>query len=306
MNPHDPLGLKVRIIQFKLESEITRRIFGLGGLRPSSQPFLSGDGYRALARHRYEKGREHRFHAESVRAGDLVFCEAWLLADFFAGPAKGVTRPFVLISSNGDPNIDDELIEARPPTVIRWFAQNLRRSHPVLEPLPIGLENRNRHANGVISDFRKLRSRPWEKASRILYGFAVTTNPTERTAALEALGSSPLAEALVQRLNPRLYREVLVRYRFVASPEGNGLDCHRTWEAMYLKVVPIVRRSAATERFAELGLPVLVIDDWNEVLRWSEADLEGFYREREPRFNHPALWMDYWKEALAQASELGS
>ena len=32
-------------------------------------------------------------------------------------------------------------------------------------------------------------------------------------------------------------------FAFVASPSGNGLDCHRTWEALLLRSIPIVKVS---------------------------------------------------------------
>jgi len=298
----DPLAVKLRIIGFKLESEIVKRLCRLLGLRPSSGPFLSGDSYRRLARHRYESGKEAKFLTEKVEPGDLVFCEAGKLPEFLLGPAGRIQHPFVLISSNGDLNIGRELIRQIPNSVGHWFAQNLNIAGPKISPLPIGLENRHLHTNGVVRDFVALRNRRAPKVTRILYGFAVVTNPTERTGALEALRISPLAQPLPNRLSARLYREVVVKYRFVASPEGNGLDCHRTWEAMYLGAVPIVRRSAATERFFEMGLPLLLIDQWSEIASWSEEKLDFFYEERKSGLDHPALWLDYWKAAFLAAS----
>ena len=44
----------------------------------------------------------------------------------------------------------------------------------------------------------------------------------------------------------------MVRHRSVISPMGNGLDCHRTWEALYLGVIPLVRGSPALNTFARL------------------------------------------------------
>jgi len=295
--------MRLQSIPFRLESEIVRFFYRVTQGRPSSRPFLSGDGYRALASHRFETETTRRFRPETVHAGDIVFCEAWKLREFFEGPARAVNKPFVLLSSNGDVNVGRSLIDARPPSVGAWFAQNLAASDTSAEVLPIGLENRSLHCNGVPRDFRQLDKRPQPKVTKILYGFAVSTNPNERTAAVKALEASPLAEALPYRLNARAYRKALSRYRFVASPEGNGLDCHRTWEAMYLRVVPIVHRSLAIERFANLGLPLLVVDDWSEVLQLTEGELEILYREREPGFDHAALWLDYWQAAIQAASD---
>ena len=58
------------------------------------------------------------------------------------------------------------------------------------------------------------------------------------------------------------YRRVAQR-RFTLSPEGNGVDCHRTWEALYLKSIPIVQRSPEMQHFDDL--PMLFTDDYSEL-----------------------------------------
>lgn len=52
-------------------------------------------------------------------------------------------------------------------------------------------------------------------------------------------------------------------YAFVLSPEGAGLDCHRTWEALALGCIPIVKRNAFSDLYQYL--PVLVVDDWGDI-----------------------------------------
>jgi hypothetical protein len=50
---------------------------------------------------------------------------------------------------------------------------------------------------------------------------------------------------------------------FVISPPGNGVDCHRIWECLYLRAVPIVKYHEAFSQFTHL--PILFIDDWRQV-----------------------------------------
>ena len=50
---------------------------------------------------------------------------------------------------------------------------------------------------------------------------------------------------------------------FTLSPRGGGLDCHRTWEALVLGSVPVVKSSPLDPLYA--GLPVLVVGDWTEL-----------------------------------------
>lgn len=61
------------------------------------------------------------------------------------------------------------------------------------------------------------------------------------------------------------------RYSFWISPRGNGIDCHRTWEALYLDIIPIVWNSTLNSLYE--NLPIVIIN--------SHADLtESFLREQ--------------------------
>lgn len=59
------------------------------------------------------------------------------------------------------------------------------------------------------------------------------------------------------------YYQRVCQHRFTISPEGNGIDCHRTWEALYLKSIPIVQRSTEMSHFEDL--PILFTDDYSEL-----------------------------------------
>jgi hypothetical protein len=98
------------------------------------------------------------------------------------------------------------------------------------------------------------------------------------------------------------HQKALARYAFVASPPGNGLDTHRTWEAMYLNCVPIVKRSFMTEEFERLGLPIWIVDSYEELKKYDENALKAKYLELEPKFKSDALWFDYWKDLIRKSS----
>ena len=51
--------------------------------------------------------------------------------------------------------------------------------------------------------------------------------------------------------------------QFVLSPLGAGFDCHRTWEALLLGCIPIVKAAKINDLFE--GLPVITVHDWNEI-----------------------------------------
>ena len=110
-----------------------------------------------------------------------------------------------------------------------------------------------------------------------------------------------MAEQIEWTTNPKRYLEILTSYKFVASPPGNGLDAPRQWQAMYVGVVPIVKRSVAMDYFRGLNLPMWVIDDWRDLTVLSEKDLAGKYDEIITAASREPLFLDYWIKKITEA-----
>ena len=57
------------------------------------------------------------------------------------------------------------------------------------------------------------------------------------------------------------YLRTLTRHQFVISPEGNGIDCHRHYEALMAGCIPIVERNdKLLEKYG--NCPILFTDDY--------------------------------------------
>jgi hypothetical protein len=75
------------------------------------------------------------------------------------------------------------------------------------------------------------------------------------------------------------YLEQLAEHRFCLCVRGNGLDTHRFWESLYLKVIPIVINNHITQLnkfllyLRQLNVPFIEIKDANEINeeRFSQA-----------------------------------
>lgn len=95
----------------------------------------------------------------------------------------------------------------------------------------------------------------------------------------------------------RCYFWEMQRSKFVLSPSGLGLDCYRTWEALYLGAIPVLERLGRTEdgwflRTFE-DLPIAWIDDYN--------DLTPEYLEKEyERIVHQTPISSYKQEKLTR------
>lgn len=177
----------------------------------------------------------------------------------------------------------------------RWFAVQVQTEHPRIVPMPIGIDGRdlaaltmaprwawNDRDISCLVNFqprnaerkallRSCRDRSW-----------MTVTPWERQA--------PMSQAA--------YYAQLGRARFVLSPPGRGWDCYRTYEAIAMGAIPIVRRDAPLSDVVN-GLPVVVVDDWHEVtperLRWEDA-------HRHPAPDLSRLTSGYWRTQIQAAA----
>ena len=75
--------------------------------------------------------------------------------------------------------------------------------------------------------------------------------------------------------SPDEYFEMLPTYKFIISPEGNGIDCHRHYESLIAGCVPIVEDNPLIRKKYE-GCPILYTKDYSEI---TEEYLNKKYEE---------------------------
>jgi len=281
---------------------------------PASSPFLSGDTFRSFC----------HVHIDDSTSFDDIPSKIRKLLRY---RSDATLRLFIDLHILQGPNSEDFIIgelsvlsmEVRKKTLLlfhnhdklpslRFFAQlaklgyrsycvNIVTQNDHVHPLPIGLENRWRLNNGRTRPFRKSQARKQSSRAQLVFAaFTVGTNTQERAAARAACVAAgiPFNES---RLTPRQHRKHLLNSYFVISPPGNGSDCHRTWEAIYLGCVPVVLRGALAEEFIS-RLPILAVSDWNEFLDTPNDEALHLYRTLRERSCELAL-ENTWKHHLS-------
>ena len=279
------------------------------GARPSSDPYLSGDTFRKYCDHIFD-AKEQNFVPSEVETGDLVFVAPRdydrktlreSLDDFFKNYHPFIKNKYILVTHNSDLNITEEFrdyLESK--TLFVWFAQNIGFKHPKLIPIPIGLENELWHKNYV----RTLNSIRGDEKYRgkkylLFMNFGIKTNNNLRMPIYNLFKDKDFCYA-PQSTDTETYLHDVYQAKFVISPHGNGLDCHRTWEALYLGVIPVVKKSTLDPLYEDL--PVLIVDDWSEITR---EFLEKKYIEISAKtYKFEKLFIDYWIEVFRNYKEL--
>jgi hypothetical protein len=256
--------------------------------RPTSHPFISGDGFRSMAQHVFEVHGAN-VDADKISEGDIVFVQSDMLVDFFDTVHPKIGNRYILITHNGDRNISEEDIELMDDKIIHWFAQNPLIEHPKVTPIPIGLENAHYWHAGKISLYKNAAIEK-NKNGRILVAFSVATNKAVRQNVLNELRKNPLADIVSEKLTQKEYVRLLNAYSYVASPPGNGIDCHRTWEALCVGTVPLIADNYLSNHFKKLGVPLIAVNSWENVPPDKDRPvIQGQVDQ---------VKFDYWKDAV--------
>jgi hypothetical protein len=264
--------------------------------RNSSYPFISGDTFRAFADFVFDETRQDNL--TSVKYGDIVFVKADMFHQFFGKPYESITNFFVLVTHNSDfyaPNSFRSRLEDKK--IIAWYGSNPDvRNHAKFFPIPIGLANRRwpgGNLNKLTYAFEKHR-KPWLNRTTLLYvNFNLGTNKAQRQAALSQAKLIKDVQIITKSVSFETYLEQVGNAKFVLSPPGNGIDCHRTWEALMLGAAPVVLSSGLDPLFNKI--PSVIIDNWAKL---TENFLLSYNFSSYDNTVPSVLYARYWRETL--------
>lgn len=265
----------------------------------SSYPFISGDTYKKLSDFVFPNFSVFsELDLEKLSRAKNAFVEGGIstnLANFLRGRTNSLSGTNLIIH-NGDliPSVHD--FEYLSSLFRRVYSVNWLGDMSNVIPIPIGLENYDYLRNGKPSDFNRLIKKGIVECGKrdisILAAFSLENNPTQRKQALEEVVRVPDVKLELNFRSPAGWRNLIINSRFVLSPPGNGADCHRTWEAIYLGAVPIVKRKFWP--FSHLNLPVLIINDWSD-LNEMDFSLELYHsikeHNQEPLINFYSMFI---------------
>jgi len=261
--------------------------------------YVSGNGFRSLCKFAIDTGdgfagRVVHFNPELVQKGDSIFVQQSLLDVFFKRYHPKIKNQYVLVSHHavGTPRnlfvyLDDEKI-------LHWFdSQKYILSHPKYTPIPIGLPNSHSAFNpeGVIN-----RASKTGKKDILLYiNFVIKNFPRDRQPAYDYF--SKQSWCFISSRKPfEQYIADLGRSKFVLSPHGDAPDCYRTWEALLMRAIPVVRSSRLDKLYE--NLPILIVRDWREI---TESFLNQKYKELSLIIRDHGLeklYLVYWRKLI--------
>tara|TARA_A100000172_G_scaffold77804_2_gene62616 strand:+ start:3397 stop:4248 length:852 start_codon:yes stop_codon:yes gene_type:complete len=196
-------------------------------------------------------------------------------------------NPFNLILHNSDQNFNDIHCHYLDlPNLQKIYTQNINTVNDNVIPIPIGIANSN-WPWGNLDIINKVIKEDIGKNNLCYFYFKINGGVREeyRPECYKILKNKGFKFLSHQEYGD--YLRTLKSHKFCISPPGNGIDCHRMWEALYMKTIPICEKNILTEYYAKL-FPIILVDQWDEldidhllslsseIEDWSNYDLLDF------------------------------
>jgi hypothetical protein len=250
-----------------------------------------------------------------IKDRDIVYICGDAIQDFINRIFPTIKCKIILVTGDCDtsmPNIDNFDSFINDNRIIHWFSQNLIKKNKKLSQIPIGLDYHTIYDNlkhkwdkkrtpleqenilkSIIKKSKPFYNRKIMAYSNFHFNFKNAKYGYDRKDAIDNI-----PENIVYYEDTEIPRNdswnKQIEYAFVISPHGNGLDCHRTWEALLLGCIPIVKTSPLDGLYDEL--PVLIVKDWNNVNK--KLLLDTIEKFKKIKFNYQKLELKYWTDKI--------
>lgn len=193
---------------------------------------------------------------------------------------KHIVEEFILVTTDGDRSMPSDIDKDIVDSILSnnklkgWYTQNYDGTDKRLKPFPIGLDL---HTNpNMLNMLKNIRITIPEKIPKIFCDLHLSRENNlkfnnERGRVYDILKHSENVEFLKERISQDNILGKYKEYDFVISTHGNGLDCHRTWEILYLGGIVITKTSSLDELFKDFA--VVIVKDWDECLDFDNLAL---------------------------------
>jgi hypothetical protein len=250
---------------------------------------------------------------ERIKEGDSVYVCAYTLQNFLTNLLPKIKSNIVLVTGDSDVSIElNETVKSiiLCPKIIMWFAQNCMIKHHKLIHMPIGLDYHNMAWYNRYTTFYGPIMTPLEQELQIKELISVSKPSDQRLCKIystfhfflergdrrEAYEQIPkelidYEENQTSRYNTHIKQ---LNYAFVASPFGGGPDCYRTWEALLLGCIPIIKSSGLNPVFE--GLPMLIIEKWSDLTQELLQETLNKLSKFDRFYYRNKMLLAFWKE----------
>lgn len=204
---------------------------------------------------------------------------------------------FIIFTNLEDTSIDDTVFDLIPNNVLVISAINAIAFGGKVIPAPYGLQRQmypGDNRKTIIENF--LQKEDVEPENLLYINHSIYTNPKERSGINEIFEYKCWATVNKKRVAYDQFLNQIRNHKFMICPIGNALDCHRNWEVLYLRRVPVMKKHPYLEELYK-KIPVLFVDKYEDVTEKLLIENNYLY-ELAKKFDFTELTLPYFYDNI--------
>jgi hypothetical protein len=170
---------------------------------------------------------------------------------------------FIIFTNLEDTPIDDQI--RVPDNVLCISAVNAIAYSDKVIPAPYGVQRKMTPDDDRIEQLTEwMEFDNKDNPDKLLYVSHNESSNARRLGIKNLFYDKDWAEVNEQRVSYHTFLSNLSNSKFMICPIGNAIDCHRNWEVLYMRRVPIMTRDPYLQKLFE-NYPVLFVDKYSDV-----------------------------------------
>ena len=173
------------------------------------------------------------------------------------------TMNFIIFTNLEDTPIDEYVFGYIPDNVLCISAINAEAYGGKVIPAPYGLQRRMTPDDNRIDNIQRIME-DIPPATKLLYISHADSTHEERLGIKEMFADKEWASVHKEKVDHPTFMRNICEHKFMICPRGNAIDCHRNWEVLYMRRVPVMKRYKCLEVLYK-DYPVLWVDKYADI-----------------------------------------
>jgi hypothetical protein len=223
--------------------------------------------------------RLYKRHIVEVKDSDRAYVESLMnKSDLLNLCSNFPDMKFIIFTNLEDTPIDEYIFDAMPDNVLCISAVNALANGGKVVPAPYGLQRKMSPSDNKIEDLKSSMKLLPKNPPGLLYVSHNESSNNERVGIKEIFKNKSWAEVNTERVSYSVFLYNLSQSKFMICPRGNAIDCHRNWEVLYMRRVPIMKKHPYLEKLYK-DYPVLFVESYSDVTEKLLNDNQNLFEE---------------------------
>ena len=184
---------------------------------------------------------------------------------------------FIIFTNLEDTPIDDQI--SVPDNVLCVAAINAVAYGGKVIPAPYGVQRKMTPYYDHIERLQSaMRANIDPSMFKLLYVNHNDKSHEERLGIKDLFKDKEWANVDEKRVDYYHFLLNLANHKFIVCPRGNAIDCHRNWEVLYMRRVPVMKRDSYLEELYK-DYPVLFVDKYSDITKDLLLENEHLFKQ---------------------------